>query len=228
MKRKSKIKPIAAPVMIPAAMDIGIAESVLIILSPLPEATPKNSEKIVIAKTSSADDPASMIVGISFLFPFLLARKLSIEGTIIAGETAASMNPVKPQISQLNPKSSRQINIKDEPSRMQGTNDINKAVLPTFLMEALLIPRPALDSMTIRAKDLSDGERSQRICGVLSFRKIEQRIPNRTIPKTEGAFNLRNILEKSHPPKNITAKVKFKFSIFWFLRTVNVFSGNYC
>ncbi len=53
-------------------------------------------ENKVMAKTSSTDAPAKIMVGMPFSEPFPLSISVSIEGTITAGETAASINPKIP------------------------------------------------------------------------------------------------------------------------------------
>ncbi len=94
---------------------------------------------------------------------------------------------------------------------MHGTNDMSMAVFPTFFRADLLMPSPALERMTISAKDLRKGESSQRMPGELSFIKIEQIIPKTTIPRTDGSLIIKNSLEKIQPPAKMITKMRFKF-----------------
>ncbi len=87
------------PETIPAVTDNGTEIIVLMISGEVPRESPRKTEKIVMAKISSIDAPAKIIVGTSFFFPLPFSLRLSIEGTMTAGETAASMKPVRPLTS---------------------------------------------------------------------------------------------------------------------------------
>ncbi len=87
------------PENIPAVTDNGTEIIVLMISGDVPRESPRKTEKIVIAKTSSIEAPAKIIVGTSFFLPLPFSLRFSIEGTMTAGETAASMKPVSPLTS---------------------------------------------------------------------------------------------------------------------------------
>ena len=86
--------------MMPRIIETGMEKRILPTSSPSVVERPRKTEKIVIAKTSSTDAPARIMDGTSFFLPIPFSIRSSIEGTITAGETAASIKAVNPDMIQ--------------------------------------------------------------------------------------------------------------------------------
>ena len=208
--KNERIKPRIIPDTIPASIDTGTLTTDCITELCPPAASDKNTENSVIAKTSSMEAPAIIIVGTSFFLPRPCSLSESMEGTTTAGETAQSMKAVRPAAAQLKSNISLIIKVNAVPSKMQGIKDIRRAVRPAFFRVALRMPRPARRRMTMRAKDFKKGLNSHRTSGLRSLIKTEHRIPKITIPNIEGSFIFPKSLPNIQPPERMSASITLK------------------
>ena len=90
-----------------------------------------NTPKTTIAKTSSPDEAAMIMVGMPFSAPMRRVLKRSIIGTTTAGETAGSTEPRMADSMVVRPSSCGPASVMAAPSAKAGMNESSSARVPT-------------------------------------------------------------------------------------------------
>ena len=142
--------PQTAPMAAPSRIDTGMLTMENAETSP-PAQSPENTENITITNTSSIEAPASIICGICLSVPRFSSMSFSIFGTITAGDTAASTEPIVAASAMSSPSRSCASSVTPTISHAAGTKLSSSAGLPHFFRSDSSRLSPARVSIMISA-----------------------------------------------------------------------------
>ena len=150
LKYRARSTPAPHPIRIPARMEPGICTKLTGETLP-PCASPVNAENSTITNTSSTDAPAKISWGMLLSVPYPSSMSLIIFGTITAGETAATTEPMIAASRTVIPRSLGARTSMPRISKQAGTKHIRTAGRPTRFRSSTSSDSPARISMIIRA-----------------------------------------------------------------------------
>ena len=143
-------EPHAAPARMPSTMENGIRTSVPAEIPP-PSASPVKAVKRTITNTSSTEAPAMIICGMPARVPLPSSIRRSILGTITAGDTAATTQPMMAASNTEMPSRRGASSTIPAISKQAGTKQSSTAGRPARFRSASSRFRPARVRMMMSA-----------------------------------------------------------------------------